>query len=312
MTSTSGANDADATAEQAAPAVDGSRADAIARLQQLVQNVAVLAAILYVVGLLTTNAYLYSLGVSDFSLLRARFVLTGLVTLMPFAIALVGGLYAADDVAAFAVAGGGAGRVFRWLLRDVAIPFALFFLLYVVLFWYAAADDVGEAVRAAALLTVTCTMLVVALLGGLAMYQVIGRHSPGIRGPRRRSRVLGQFTEWIGLPDPAFATVALAVGGPLLVLTFIGWFGHHVYPEIPEQLGGGQPRLVQLLIAPGAIPAARELGLQVSPDSPVTPPLELVWEGDDTYVIRLPDPREGAIVQLAGDLVDGLVTRPPE
>jgi hypothetical protein len=39
-------------------------------------------------GFLTTNAYHYKLGASDFSLLRTRFILTGVLTLAPLALAL--------------------------------------------------------------------------------------------------------------------------------------------------------------------------------------------------------------------------------
>jgi hypothetical protein len=65
--------------------------------------------------------------------------------------------------------------------------------------------------------------------------------------------------------------------------------------------------MVQLLISAEAIPAARELGLDVSPGAPVTPPVELLWHGSEIYVIQLPGPGEHAIVQLDSDLVDGIV-----
>ena len=45
-------------------------------IDSLVRSVATVGALLYVLGFLTTNAYLYKLGVSDFSLLRTRFILT--------------------------------------------------------------------------------------------------------------------------------------------------------------------------------------------------------------------------------------------
>lgn len=309
MTASGGPNDTDRAAEQAEPVADASVPGATMRLAQLVQNLAVVAAILFVVGLLTTNAYLYSLGVADFSLLRARFVLTGVVTLMPLAIALIGGLYAADEIAALGGFAAGAAQVSRWVFRDVVIPVALFFLLFCFLLWYAAGNDLLTSFRVAALLSVACAVIVVVLLGGLAIYQLTGGRSGSL--PRRRSQAFGQFTAWVGIPGAVVETVALSVAGPLLVLTYIGWFGHYLYPAIPEQLGGGQPRVVQLLIASDAIPAARELGLQVAQDAPVTPPIELLWEGDEIYVLHVPSPQGQAIVQLASDLVDGIVTAAP-
>jgi hypothetical protein len=54
-----------------------------------VRSVTIVGALFYVLGFLTTNAYLYKLGVSNFSLLRTRFILTGVITLAPLALALI-------------------------------------------------------------------------------------------------------------------------------------------------------------------------------------------------------------------------------
>jgi len=67
----------------------------------LLRSAAIVGALFYILGFLTTNAYLYKLGVSDFSLLRTRFILTGVLTLAPLALALIGGLYAALDVTVY-------------------------------------------------------------------------------------------------------------------------------------------------------------------------------------------------------------------
>ena len=49
-------------------------------IETLVRSVAIVGALFYVLGFLT-NAYFYKLGVSNFSLLRTRFILTGVLTL---------------------------------------------------------------------------------------------------------------------------------------------------------------------------------------------------------------------------------------
>jgi hypothetical protein len=310
MTATGGVPQQEQLGRQQVPPATPVNSTPGPSLPQLVQNVALSGAMLYVVGLLTTNAYLYGLGVADFSLLRARFVLTGFVALLPLTIALLGGLYAADELAAPGRASGTA-RVGRQLIRHVALPCGLFFLLFFAFFWYAAANDPWPAARVAAQLSVACALAVMVLLGGLALYQVTDHAPAGQFRPHARSRIFGQLTGWFGLPGPVTETLALAVAGPLIVLTYLGWFGHHIYPAVPEQLGGGQPRAVRLLIASEAIPAAGQLGLGVSQSAPVTPLLELLWEGDDSYIVRVPGPQEPAIVQFASDLVDGLIPRTP-
>ena len=72
-------------------------------IETLVPSVAIIGALFWFLGFLTTNAYLYKLGVSDFSLLRTRFILTGVLTLAPLVLALIGGIYAALDVSSTGV-----------------------------------------------------------------------------------------------------------------------------------------------------------------------------------------------------------------
>jgi len=47
------------------------------------KTLALIAATVYLVGLIMVNTYLYSIGVSDFAVLRVRFVMTGFISLMP-------------------------------------------------------------------------------------------------------------------------------------------------------------------------------------------------------------------------------------
>jgi hypothetical protein len=61
----------------------GTRQQGKIPIETMVRSVAIVGALFYVLGFLTTNAYLYKLGVSDFSLLRTRFILTGVLTLAP-------------------------------------------------------------------------------------------------------------------------------------------------------------------------------------------------------------------------------------
>ena len=99
-----------------------------------------------------------------------------------------------------------------------------------------------------------------------------------------------------------------AVAGEVLFLAYIGLFGQHFYPTLPEQVGGGRPHEAQILGSGDAVPAVRELGLDVTEETPLSPPLELLWEGEESYVIRLPMPHHGAVEQISRGLVDGVIT----
>ena len=71
------------------------------QLDQLVRSFAVIVAAFYVIGFLTANSYRYLLGVSDFSLLRTRFIVTGVMVTAPLAFALAFGVYAAINTSLF-------------------------------------------------------------------------------------------------------------------------------------------------------------------------------------------------------------------
>ena len=66
--------------------------------------------------------------------------------------------------------------------------------------------------------------------------------------------------------------------------------------------------MAQILVTGPAVPSVRELGLDVTEDAPLSPPVQLLWEGEESYVTRLPRPNNGAVVQIARGLVGGLVT----
>jgi hypothetical protein len=273
-------------------------------IDQLVRGVAAIAAVFYVVGFLTTNAYLYQLGVSDFSLLRTRFILTGVLALAPLVLALIMGVYAALDATAFVGEAWGRRKAYLSVLGDIAIPFVLYF----VLFFVVAENGVVASARYAGALTVLCAAIVLMCMASLSFYRKSGRR-PLQRVFYRGERVaFARFNERYGIPETAVETLVFVVGATILFLAYIGLFGQVFYPIIPEQLGGGKPRTVQLLVAADAVPAARELGIEVSEETPLSPPLQLLWEGEETYAIRLPRPHQRAVVQIDRALIDGVVT----
>lgn len=273
-------------------------------IETLVRSVAIVGALFYVLGFLTTNAYLYKLGVSDFSLLRTRFILTGVLTLAPLVLALIGGIYAALDATVYGSHAGLTNRAYLWILADIALPFALYFTLFFIV----AENDVVTSARDAALLSAVCAVIVLALLASLAVYRTSERRPLSHLAYRGQPVTYDRFTERFGVPSTVIETMIFAVAGVVLFLAYVGLFGQYFYPLLPEQLGGGRPRVAQILVSGAAVPAVRELGLNVTVDAPLSPPVELLWEGEESYVIRLPRPHHRAVVQIARGLVDGVVT----
>jgi hypothetical protein len=245
----------------------GTRQQGKIPIETMVRSVAIVGALFYVLGFLTTNAYLYKLGVSDFSLLRTRFILTGVLTLAPVVLALIGGIYAALDATLHGSHTRLTSRAYLWILADIALPFALYFTLFSVV----AENDVGASARDAALLSAVCAVLVLALLVSLALYRKSERRPLSHLAYRGKPVSYDRFTERFGVPSGVVETTIFAVAGVVLFLAYIGLFGQYFYPTLPEQLGGGRPRMAQILVTGEAVPAVRELGLDVTEDAPLSP-----------------------------------------
>jgi hypothetical protein len=274
------------------------------QLDQLVRSFAVIAAAFYVIGFLTANSYLYLLGVSDFSLLRTRFILTGVMVMAPLAFALAFGVYAAIDASLFERRAEGFNRTWLWIVGDVLLPFTLYFALFAVL----AENDAGAALLDAALLSLVCSAIVLIFLASLAVYRRADRR-PVSRLFYRGDRVVAErFNDRFGIPGGLVEHLVFIIVGTLLALGYIGLFGQRFYPVLPEQLGGGRPRAVQLLIAPDAVAALNRLGIPVEAGDLLTPLVELLWEGEQSYVVRLPDPDRRSVIQIDQALVNGVVT----
>lgn len=302
---TAGNNAGDLGASQAAEAeFIAGQVQRRLSIDSVVRNVAAITAGFYVLGFLTTNAYLYKLGVPDFSLFRTRFILTGALTMAPLAVALIWGVYAAVDLTVFGSPRHLPRRAYFWLGMDVVIPFLLYFFLFVI----ATDNDTLTSARDAALLTVACAIIVLAMLVSLAIYRASQGHPLSYVVNRGQPFNYGQVAARLGVPGIAIETFVFVVAGIVLLLLYVGFFGQQFYGTIPEQFGGGRPRSAQFLFAQESLPSARQLGLEVTADEPLSAPLQLLWEGEQTFVIRLPAPRDRTIVQIPRDLVDGVIT----
>jgi len=66
---------------------------------------------------------------------------------------------------------------------------------------------------------------------------------------------------------------------------FLTTFTEQIYPNIPEQFGGGRPRMVRLLIAPDAQEGLRELEL-LPASRRETGVVRLLFQGSSFYVVE--------------------------
>jgi hypothetical protein len=256
----------------------------LANLEVIAKFAAGVILALYVLGLLAINGYLFSLGASDFSLLRPRFVYTGaLIGLSAIVFiliprSLIKEIRGSPDVSK---------RIrILWVLIGLLIPI---FLPYLLLF-----TDSSISIRN--LLLSDLALLVAGLVYGrqvsrLSMWRIIRQNEymqPIMHGRLANSMVL------LLLFTAMYVTVFMLI----------------FFPKIPVQFGGGKPTQVALLIRHDEVDGIRALGLPIEKRSAegaprkqgatpgtgsVTTPLDLMYEGSEAYVIRLSD---GTLVRI--------------
>jgi hypothetical protein len=265
-----------------------------ASVEQVARIVGVVALLLYVTGLIAVNGYLPKFGVSDFSLLRTRFVYTG-----------------------------------GWILTTILASNALFFGLMIPGWEIAKHRESTEGVVLSVLVFLSLAMAMVFVVNMFQWFLDIGRQTSVSFWPLSRevfpaaivvgaAVVLGyllfRLLKEVSLTireQQKLGPMALAwvvVYSALAVAFFgfyIGIFMDQAYPRIPSQLGGGRPHEVRLLVVKEGIPAARELGLSFPSKGQLSNPALLLYESDQQYVLRLPGNRVAVINK---SLVSGLTS----
>jgi hypothetical protein len=278
------------------------------RLDSLVHVSALLGLVSYITGLLTVNAYLYGIGASDFALVRPRYIFTGV---------LVNVVQLSMFLATFVVLSIWL-RVFRIRHRVVKYVLVLVSALVLILPLYWGFRNLYE-------------FLSLVFSGGL-------RYAYGNWDPGRASLYLlwvsVASTAWglLALGNPSRVlpflhkpvarlgsqsgitgtTVVRAIATMLLLATFVTnaiVCGIVFYERVPEQFGGGRPRLVRFLIDADASERARDLGMQLVPETTLTGPQSLIWESEDVYFVgyRYEGSGRRYIVQISKDIVTAVV-----
>ena len=250
---------------------------------------------LYVLGLLAVNGYLLALGVSDFTLVRARFIYTGAFIasfwaasiIIPAAIFLLlrrrwPGLNRATDHR----------RVFLYLaLAALSLPgFLLTAAIFALLL-----DFIAPVSSVVATFGYAFVQLLIAF--------ALGSCSIWVLNSLRKIAKTG--TTWTAPLVDKIA--ALALLGFLLIIALalsVLLFMRNIYPLVPTQFGGGRPSMVQFLFNHDAVAGVKALGIPFTSAGDVSAPVELAYEGNQSYVVRLSG---GAIVQLDKEMTNALI-----
>jgi hypothetical protein len=263
------------------------------------------------------NIYLQQFGVSDFSLLKAQFVYSGVLLLMPLAVTA---LFLASWDWVFhrkqpapptekpAEQAHGRSRFIArltdWLRKldldwasvsAILFSFASTLLVFFLAFVVRLHQRAGDAFSHSWTLDLWATVLVL-------VADVSRRSWKAIRGRSKQSRTRLQHV----------VVLLIAMGLIFAFDSYLRRFDDDVYPNVPRQLGGGKPFGGQLILSPGSADTVQHVGLNLAgPD--LSEPVTILFEGTQTFLVCLPGTGERyvpcpskLVVLINKDLIEGL------
>jgi hypothetical protein len=236
---------------------------------------------LYTVGLLTVNSYLYHVGVSNFELLKVRFVYTGAIVIVPVVASCFCFFYGIQGLNHIAPMPRDPSKIYMnhwpatvtWSVILLVIPFFIFFAL----------TEWGQGSPTLHNIWPALTYCFLALVVGSLFYSTtkVGTMIPNPDPEMEKAR-------WFFLVF--FIVLSLGATG-----LFISKFASDIYPNIPEQFGGGKPRNVQLLFVPEAVEGFKALGFKVCDQGQLSDSVAVLFEDENSFVAR---PQGGAVTQI--------------
>jgi hypothetical protein len=243
--------------------------------------------ILYVLGLLVTNVHLMGLGIADFSALQARFVMSGVLFLYYCGLLIAFPAIFLVTARAIWPRLGGFPTTWRLAIRLGALSYLawIILLIYGSLLGYLYPWGPSYELQLSGAFHVFRFTKLSAQLVHDAFF-----HTKILVGLLLACLLVAYFAIFRKVPLGPQVTAILL--WPCLVSTFFILFGYSqsVFPNLPYNLGGGQPRVVQLHLhdADSAFLSAAGLANEVRQGRPaVSVPLAL-WHQDASFFYVAP------------------------
>lgn len=257
----------------------------------------------YIVGFITTNLYLQQFSFSDFSLLKPRFILTGSLVvaslILNFLLISVGYSLFPHYSIKFLFKGNKKfselGNIFNALLLIVVPLIACFVFV---------SKSNANRLSFPNLLSSSLYLYGINLILGLI--SVIPFLSTVI--PRRKLFLPGRKPANLNLRDNYTNLGFLLILYIICGYVYLGLFTQVIYPKIPEQFGGGEPRQVRILFAKEQADTIKQNGIPTCNSDKLksnwSKPVSLLFEGSEHYLLRLDNTRPP--IQLRKTTVIGL------
>lgn len=266
------------------------------RLEHLIQVIAIVTAGLYLIGLITVNVYLFRMGITDFEILRFRYILTGamivgVIVIMLLLIALVS-LGIRETILRLNNEGDDYSAARR---RAIKAQMGIVVLLLISGLYLAYHHYVSFNLPFFDALI----WFVFAPLGGtFILVWLLMEALP--EGSRKRPGITGSI---IG----SFVTSLFMLG------VTVDFVANTIYASVPQQFGGGRPQTVQILVNPNMAQSVSQLLPSIfhsSPQPGQSEPVDLIWENDDYYIVRDQDEDPSNLIYIQRNSVIAIVGEP--
>lgn len=250
------------------------------------------SAVLYAIGLLSVNTYLYSLGVTDHSIIRTHYIFAGLIAVLPIFFGHLAG----------AVGFGLRDRLRPWLqkarwlgaLKSPRLKGALVepvgWICIFAPFWLLSDSlckmvDPSREVGIPAMVECVLLMVVAAFLSCLPKMFVAAWQEQSV------------FLKKSALFAILGSLIFVAI--PVYLILFVGV----VYSKLPSQFGGGRPQPVRMIFAPSARDSVEALGISLGSRGESTSSISLLYDSGDFVVLQAQDI---AVLKLERNAVQGM------
>ena len=191
-------------------------------IERTTRLVAIAAASLYAAGILIVNLYLVRFGAVDFDQLRPRYILTGLLAVLPIAFSVLYPLFGVN----FRLTADFPGKQLRrfFIVFTASVPMVPYFVL---------TGDVLQSLGLWITGVYTAAFAAMAILYATNHLDLL--EDVGIKLPTARSKTAPIF-------NIRKMSIFVGVGGAVVMgALFAIQFAANIYPHVPAQLGGGQP-----------------------------------------------------------------------
>lgn len=245
-------------------------------LETITRLFAVLTIACYLIGVFAVNSYLYHLGISSLSSpLKPRFIYTGIVILSSLAFSFFFPMFFIKKIR---------GKKSKLCLAYIAIfSIPLLVYLFINYLFVILVNNLGVVVLEPCLSAIVVSLYWIgSCIAGGVVSLFLQAFFPNF------SRVAGiDYWKIENSKSTRFLVSFLLV---VVLSLYITFFGHRVYPLIPEQFGGGQPRIVQILLKSNADKKTQSaLKLEEKPANSNSPSITqaLLFEEETYYLIGL-------------------------